>query len=218
MMVFGALRWESARGAGRGIAPQVAAAALASVLFGSGCDVEDLATPTVPGPAEEVPLHPVEVNEPESLSALTTEIQDPRGGSVGVRCMTCHSLRDRHQVPDDAAGLGEVHAGLVFDHGELSCRSCHDPERADGLRLADGTTLEMVEAMRLCAQCHGPQARDFQHGSHGGMRGYWDRRRGPVQRNHCIDCHDPHQPQVPTYRPTPPMRDRFLEPEGGHDG
>ena len=57
--------------------------------------------------------------------------------------------------------------------------------------------------MTLCAQCHGPQFRDYQHGAHGGMTGYWDLTKGGRMRNNCIDCHDPHAPKYPTVTPGP---------------
>ena len=67
----------------------------------------------------------------------------------------------------------------------------------------------MREALTLCSQCHGPQRRDYDHGAHGGMTGYWDRSRGGRQRNHCVDCHDPHQPAYVGGLPVPAARDRF---------
>lgn len=193
---------------------------LATILLTtSGCDSNDLATPTVTSPDSGVHFD-IEVHQPASLTGLKVELTDQQGRPVVVECMTCHSVRDEYDVPDDAHDLESVHAGMIYRHGALSCRACHDPERADRLRLADGTTLEMAEALRLCGQCHGTQLRDWENGSHGGMRGHWDRRRGPATRNHCIDCHDPHDPAFPSYLPMPPPRDRFLPSSaaGGHDG
>jgi nitrate reductase cytochrome c-type subunit len=63
----------------------------------------------------------------------------------------------------------------------------------------------------LCAQCHGPQARDFQHGAHGGMTGYWDLSKGPRRRNSCIDCHDPHAPKYPAVMPVFPPAESGLK-------
>jgi formate-dependent nitrite reductase cytochrome c552 subunit len=135
---------------------------------------------------------------------------------VMVACSTCHSLRQA-ALPEHVEALGPVHRGMKVSHGGLRCAACHNPARGDRLRLADGRQLPLAEAFQLCSQCHGPQARDWTNGSHGGMRGHWDRR-GPAQRNHCIDCHDAHSPQFPSFRPAPPPRDRFLSAAGGHDG
>jgi hypothetical protein len=103
-------------------------------------------------------------------------------------------------------------------HGELACYACHNTNDADMLQLADSTAVEYSDVMTLCAQCHGTQARDYKHGAHGGMIGYWDLSRGPRTRNNCIDCHDPHVPEFPTMQPTFKPRDRFLEPPASHAG
>ena len=96
-------------------------------------------------------------------------------------------------------------------HGDLSCLSCHNPDDYGTLRLADQRAVLYRDVMTLCAQCHGPQYRDYLHGAHGGMNGYWDLTKGPRTRNSCIHCHDPHAPAFPSMRPTFKPRDRFLE-------
>ena len=199
-------------------------AAVAVTLWLGGCDrPDDIATPVVEMPGGDGPRAPVEVAEPPTLGLLQVGV-DEQGRPVRVACMTCHSVRDSYDPPmnDDIRGLRNVHAGMVYRHGALSCRSCHDPERADRLRLANGRTIELADSIQLCAQCHGPQVRDWEAGSHGGRRGHWDRRRGPAVRNHCLDCHDAHDPAFPTYRPLPPTRDRFVSvgehAEEDHDG
>lgn len=83
------------------------------------------------------------------------------------------------------------------------------------LHLATGEQVPMLQAIRLCAQCHGTQWRDYQRGAHGGMFGYWDLSRGSRTRNHCVDCHDPHTPKFVGGRPVLPPRDRFLAAPAG---
>jgi hypothetical protein len=154
--------------------------------------------------AERVHVH-------AALTGLASEVTDAQGQPAVIACATCHEMREEpHQLPESADALGPPHAGLRFAHGELPCASCHHPERYDRLRLADGTALPLTDVMRLCSQCHGPQARDFARGAHGGMRGYWDTTRGPRERNGCVDCHDAHAPAFPTFQPAPPPRDRFM--------
>ncbi len=114
-------------------------------------------------------------------------------------------------MPDSAAGIGGPHAGLEVKHGDLACASCHAPTSRSHLRLADGREIPLRDAMALCAQCHGTQKRDYDHGAHGGMRGYWDLTRGPRERNHCVSCHDPHAPKFGTFMPVHPPKDRFLQ-------
>lgn len=157
------------------------------------------------------PAHEVEIHQPASLRGLPGPETDVHGRPVAIPCMTCHGVREEaHQLPADASELGLPHSGLELKHGGLPCASCHSPERADQLRLADDTRIPLTEAMRLCSQCHGPQRRDYDHGAHGGMRGHWDLQAGARVRNHCVDCHNPHAPAFPQVQPMPGPRDRFL--------
>jgi hypothetical protein len=68
--------------------------------------------------------------------------------------------------------------------------------------------LPFSAVTQLCGQCHGPQKRDYDHGAHGGMTGYWDRSLGPRKRNPCTACHSPHSPAYPQVWPAPGPRDR----------
>lgn len=160
---------------------------------------------------------PVRIHRPPSLEGIAVDNGD--GGLVTVRCANCHTLfrDDPPALPSRAEDLRGPHAGLRFQHGNLACNACHDPTRYDGLHLATGESLPMTEAIQLCRQCHGPQARDYDHGAHGGMRGHWDRARGPRERNHCVDCHDPHAPAWGQFLPAPPPRDTHRATGGRHE-
>jgi formate-dependent nitrite reductase cytochrome c552 subunit len=117
------------------------------------------------------------------------------------------------------ADLTAFHQGLHGAHGNLACVSCHNPAEGYGsLRLADGKSLPYAEVMHLCAQCHGPQYRDYQHGAHGGMTGYWDLSKGGRTRANCIDCHNPHTPKYQPVQPAKGPNDRgsAKEKESGH--
>ncbi len=176
----------------------------------AGCD----ATAPRPAPAARAagagPRHQVEVEIPPVLRGLAIGAPDVHGRPTVVPCATCHRPGAERPLPAGAEELRGPHVGLVVRHGELACASCHHPTDRGALRLADGTAIPLVEAMRLCAQCHGPQARDYAHGAHGGMRGHWDLWRGGRERNHCVSCHDPHGPRFGSFHPAPPPRDRFL--------
>jgi hypothetical protein len=157
-------------------------------------------------PVPDGPRHPTEITRPATLGVVDTPRVDVHGTPVGVACVTCHG-------PDPetswAAREGEAfHTGVVLAHGAITCDSCHDPEDRTRLRLADGTRVELGDAMTLCAQCHGPQTRDYRRGSHGGMTGYWDTRRGPRDRNDCTVCHAPHTPAYAPVLPVFPPKDR----------
>jgi hypothetical protein len=152
------------------------------------------------------------VRRPAGPPTVHLKQPDPQGRRGEIACSTCHSFRAADFANRTPADLDQFHQNMPMAHGKLSCYSCHNPDNADTLRLADTTTVEYPDVMTLCAQCHGPQAKDYEHGAHGGMNGYWDLSRGPRTRNNCIDCHDPHVPQFPRMQPTFKPRDRFLSP------
>ena len=163
------------------------------------------------GPAVEISAspHPVTINQPRTLGSLDTRLKDHVDTPVGVSCRTCHGSSTGPGLLDKERPEG-FHDGLKVTHGQLSCNACHDSDRSR-LHLADGQPVEFHQAIELCAQCHGVQYRDFRKGSHGGMSGYWDLKRGPRERNHCTDCHSAHQPVYQPMRPVHPPKDRYLE-------
>ncbi|MCG8649472.1 MAG: hypothetical protein MI861_06550, partial [Pirellulales bacterium] len=156
--------------------------------------------------------------KPAGAPVLELVRPDPQGRTGSVACSTCHSVRDPDYSNRAPSDLKQFHQDMPLAHGTIACYSCHNPDDADTLRLADTTVVPYPEVMTLCAQCHGPQAKDYAHGVHGGMTGYWDTSRGPRSRNNCIDCHDPHVPAFPKMRPSFKAHDRFLEPVAAHVG
>lgn len=140
------------------------------------------------------------------------DLKQTTGVRSGVPCGSCHTTPPSWEPVQDHKKLDEFHAQMRFEHGNNRCGSCHDLERRDQLKLADGSALPFEETMTLCSQCHGSQARDYAAGAHGGMSGTWDTKYGPRARNHCTNCHDPHAPAYPSVMPAPPPRDRFLTP------
>lgn len=165
-------------------------------------------------PVLETERFPTEVHAPTTLGVVDTPLTDVHGTPIGVSCVTCHGPEASTAW---ASRPGEAfHTGVELHHGAITCASCHDPDDRTRLRLADGTGLDLADTMTLCAQCHGPQFRDYTHGSHGGMAGYWDTRRGPRTRNHCVDCHAPHAPAYAPVIPAAPANDR-TPLEGAHE-
>lgn len=156
------------------------------------------------------------IRRPDGPPTIEMVTADPQGRQGSIACSTCHSVRTANFENRRPADLDQFHQGMPMAHGSLACYSCHNPDDTDTLRLADSTSVEYPDVMTLCAQCHGSQARDYLHGAHGGMNGYWDLNRGPQTRNNCIDCHDPHVPKFPSMQPTFKPRDRFLEPPKSH--
>ena len=198
----------------------VASAALGGLIwdrsFSAWARPEQVEVP----PGAPVSLHPVQIRPgPETPSVRSGAFT--HAGTPGlVACSTCHSTRAPSTATQDAAQLREFHQGLQYTHGGLSCLSCHNAENYDTLRRADGTPIAFPNTVQLCAQCHGPQHRDYQNGSHGGMTGFWDLRQGPRQRNTCSDCHDPHAPAYQRVMPIFPPQDRGArqQQQRGHGG
>ncbi|TVS00586.1 MAG: hypothetical protein EA423_11435 [Phycisphaerales bacterium] len=169
-----------------------------------------MSTETVP---DETPQWLVEISLPDGPPRVVTDRVDSLGRAVTVSCASCHSNFDANSARRSADEPPmSFHQGLTFQHGNLSCVTCHNPDDYNALRLADGTRIEYRQVMKSCAQCHAPQARDYERGLHGGMTGFWDRTKGPQKRKSCIDCHDPHAPKFPSMTPTFKPIDRFLEP------
>lgn len=156
---------------------------------------------------------PVVIRKPAGPPRVFTGMSDSDGNPITVSCSTCHSTREPNYENKSSADLNEFHESLKLAHGTISCLSCHNSTDYDALKLADGSRVEFSEVMTLCAQCHGPQMRDYEHGVHGGFNGHWDLTRGAQTKNNCIDCHNPHSPQFPRMQPTFKPDDRFLSKE-----
>jgi hypothetical protein len=186
---------------------------LSLVLGVVACNAPDSARFSAWGP----PARPsaafgtVIVRQP-GLGGLNVSVGDKSAPPVALACATCHGDADQAALARREGHPSAFHADIAFKHGQLKCKSCHDAAQPSTLRLSSGDPLPLTSYIDLCAQCHGPQYRDYQHGSHGGMKGYWDLQRGPRERNGCIACHGAHDPVYPQVLPAAPPNDRFLEP------
>lgn len=203
-------------GSGRAAALIAVAVALAAIgtAWAAGLYEESRrdAARTGPSGSATTARHSVRIRPVETQPVVLIRTRDGHGETKTVVCATCHATRPGNATTRRAAELDEFHQGLTYAHGMLSCLSCHNEADYDSLKLADGTAIAFSEVMTLCAQCHGPQMRDYRHGAHGGMDGYWDLTRGGRTRLNCVHCHDPHAPQFPKMQPTFKPRDRFLTP------
>lgn len=183
--------------------PRILILALALITVSCGEDVRPHTVRAAAGEAHAVIAAPL-------AGPTGVEISTP-GGPERVPCGTCHRSRESNRKTRSTEELDEFHQGLEYAH-LVTCVSCHGAGDYDSLVLADGTSVEYENATQLCRQCHGPQARAYDHGAHGGWNGFWDLTRGPRERNQCLHCHDPHSPAFPHMHPTFKPRDRFLTP------
>lgn len=176
-------------------------------LLGPACSAE-------PAPVQRAWPAPVEGREFVASGSPTPRVTtgdiDPLGRPVTVACATCHSLGGVSHSRPVTQPPQAFHRDLVVAHGaraDLRCDSCHAAPDYGALKTADGRRVEYSQVNSLCRQCHGTQARDFDHGAHGGMQGHWDLRLGDRQRHACTTCHDPHAPRFATMWPARPPGD-----------
>lgn len=165
-----------------------------------------------PAALEKPAAHPVTIRPGPPAPRFDTGLKDAHGQPITAACGTCHSTTTPNAARHTAHDLVQAHRGLTYNHGNLTCLSCHNAKNYDSLHLADGRSVDFPDVMSLCAQCHGTAMRDYSHGSHGGMNGHWDPTKGGRVRNNCVNCHDPHAPEFPLVQPVLPPRDRLSVP------
>ena len=118
-----------------------------------------------------------------------------------LKCNQCHSLFD---PPVEPMHPLVQHTQIKLNHGiNDRCFNCHDRENREMLALRGGRTIPFSRVARLCAKCHGPTYRDWQKGMHGKSMGSWDEHSPEQRRLRCSECHDPHSPAFPLYKPLP---------------
>ena len=124
-------------------------------------------------------------------------------------CYACHEKGKPPTLRFDAQQnliVPKEHSDIVMGHGSHNrnnnCFNCHDEQNLELLQTRDGRQIKLAESPPLCGSCHGPTYRDWEAGAHGRTGGYWDRAAGPMKRQICVDCHDPHHPgSRPANRP-----------------
>lgn len=149
-------------------------------------------------------VDPATVRQPGLVPEITL-------GSFTYPCSDCHRLFSSR--PESTASLIR-HTDIVLKHGiNTRCFNCHNIFNRDTFADDIGGELPYDQPQLLCAKCHGPVYRDWQHGAHGRSNGYWDTRRGPMTRKKCVECHDPHQPPFPPMAPAPPPNTLRMGPQ-----
>ena len=195
---------------------------LALVAFTSVCSlvvvwaqkaVAPLENVSAPPAPEKQTRHAVIHKPGPATPRLDTGLKDAAGHPITAACSTCHSTTTPNTARTSAQDLVQAHRGLQYQHGNLTCLSCHNVLNYDTLHLADGRPVAFPDVMTLCGQCHGTAMRDYNRGSHGGMTGHWDLTKGGRVRNNCVNCHDPHSPKFPLVQPVLPPRDRISVPK-----
>jgi hypothetical protein len=160
------------------------------------------------------------VRVPSTVPAWATDITpvrrpdlkpDYRVGVFSYDCNDCHAI-----IPapvSDGQRTVIQHKEIELEHGiNTRCLNCHHPTNRDAFADNRGGEIPWDQPQHLCAKCHGPVYRDWQHGSHGRSNGYWSTARGEQTRRKCIECHDPHGPPFPVLEPAPGPHTLRMEP------
>jgi len=160
-------------------------------------------------PAPIPPVDPQFTNT-ATVRMSAAELARTGGDVSGLDCLACHDKGKTLVLKVDAANhaiLPKEHEDLVMRHGRNdrndNCFNCHDPVQLDLLVTRDGRKLKLTDSTLLCGNCHGPTLRDWEAGIHGRTSGHWDRARGPIERQDCVSCHNPHSPAFPEIKPAP---------------
>ena len=148
----------------------------------------------------------------------TALLSDPPSIEVAgfqQRCSECHGL---FESPPETERELLQHADIRLNHGMNNrCFNCHSRENRDMLILQGTREVGFEDAVQLCAKCHGPTFRDWQKGMHGRTTGSWVGPEEGQKRLLCIQCHDPHSPAFPSYKPLPgPNTLRMSPPPKDH--
>lgn len=137
----------------------------------------------------------------------TTPVRQPRlkpeyvAAGFTYQCMDCHRI-----IPSPAETLRPLtqHTEIHLNHGiNTRCFNCHHSKDRNAFVDDFGQPIPWNQPQLLCAKCHGTVYRDWQHGSHGRINGFWDASKGPQTKRRCIECHDPHHPPFAPMEPAP---------------
>jgi hypothetical protein len=163
-----------------------------------------------PQPLIDIPLVDPTFTNTATVRQSTAQLKQTGGDTSGVECYTCHErtkLMQLHYDTNRNLVLPKEHQDLTIRHGRNNrnntCFNCHSQTNLETLLTRDGRTLKIEESTLLCANCHGPTYRDWEIGVHGRVSGFWDRSMGPVTKQDCVSCHDPHNPEFPSRKPAP---------------
>lgn len=156
------------------------------------------------GPSEYASPVPMATITPAWVTDMTPVRQallEPKVAFSGFSfsCAECHNLFPSSRT---ATKSSLRHPDIHLKHGiNTHCFNCHNIDNRNTFVDDIGGEIAFDSPELLCARCHGPVYRDWQHGAHGRTNGYWDTNKGEMTRLKCIECHDPHQPPFPPMEP-----------------
>jgi len=134
-----------------------------------------------------------EPHQPSLALAIGTALPSLDANKEGkLDCLSCHV---RVLTGHDKLGAGSA-----------ACWSCHLSTEMTTFHLAGGDTrLSAADSTKLCAQCHQLRYQAWNEGTHGIPA--WKEGEPQIfgsEKVPCVNCHEPHQPQVPLINITKP--------------
>ncbi|CAN0604400.1 unnamed protein product, partial [Ectocarpus sp. 12 AP-2014] len=109
-------------------------------------------------------------------------------------CTECHSKPLSEM--QNGSEVQKAHWDIKLNHANenaMNCASCHNGKDMNNLNSLTGNAIDFNKSFQLCAQCHSSQFKDWKGGAHGKNIGGWSKPRAAMT---CVNCHNPHAPQI----------------------
>lgn len=135
-------------------------------------------------------IETVEITEGEH----TFLIPERKGQIKSYACIECHS-KPLSDMQDDTP-TRKAHWDIKVIHADenaMNCVTCHNGNDMNHLKSLTGKEIDFNMSYKLCSQCHTTQFQDWKGGAHGKNIGGWAEPRAAMT---CVNCHNPHQPQI----------------------
>ena len=160
----------------------------------------------------DIPDYQLELNTPldtsrlievhASLPGIAPFFTEKRIGDLtSYPCSNCHSQSLEVMQANRDPNQRKAHWDIQVVHAKeetMQCVTCHPGDQMDKLASLTGRLLEIDESFKLCGQCHSTQRKDWEGGAHGKELNGWA---PPRVAQTCVNCHNPHQPAIPSRFP-----------------
>lgn len=126
-------------------------------------------------------------------------IPERKSNIASYACTECH-IQSLESMKNNS-NQKRAHWDIKMQHANenaMNCATCHNGEDMDNLNSLTGASIDYNQSYLLCAQCHSSQFTDWKGGAHGKNIGGWAKPRAAMT---CVNCHNPHQPQIPSKWP-----------------
>ncbi len=109
-------------------------------------------------------------------------------------CNECHSKPLAAMQHSSIAKKAHWNIKLMHaNENAMNCATCHDGSDMNQLHSLTNKPVDFNKSYQLCSQCHSIQFENWKGGAHGKNIGGWAKPRAAMT---CVNCHNPHQPQI----------------------